>query len=73
MENMEAKMQGIKYYDLRLNHLISVYKNKGIDSLIIKDNRDKIERLVQGYKKFKSSLEYDKNLVGVVETFILGI
>jgi hypothetical protein len=70
MENIEQKMQGIGYYNLRLDYLISVYRNEGRESL--DNNKDKIKKLVDDYKNFESTEGYNPSLVGIVKALILN-
>jgi hypothetical protein len=70
MENIEKKMQGIGYYNLRLDYLISVYRNEGRESL--DNNKDKIKKLVDDYKNFEFTEGYNPSLVGIVKALILN-
>ena len=69
MENIEIKIQGIEYYDTRLNFLLSSYRSEGMESL--KPHLNIINTLIKDYKKFKFDPRYDQTLVEAVETWIL--
>jgi hypothetical protein len=68
-QNIEQKMQGIDYYNIRLDYLISIYRDEGRENL--DKNIDKIQRLVDNYQNFESDPKYNPVLGGIVKNFIL--
>jgi hypothetical protein len=69
MENIEATMQGIEYYQVRLEEIIRIFKDHETD--LLEKNKDKIIELIEGYKSFKGNPSYTPLLPSVVENFIL--
>ncbi len=66
-----AQPQDIKYYALRLEEILNIYRKEG--RKLIDQNLGKVKTLVNKYKSFKEDSRYDSSLVGAVETFALRI
>ena len=69
-ETYEKPVEGIEYYNLRLNEIKMIYLAEGRE--VLEKNKNKVKKLVEDYNQgFKGTEEYDSMLVESIEAFIL--
>ncbi len=62
-------MENLKYYQVRLNFVLSLCRSGQFD--LLQENESKIKRLLEGYRSFKDHPCYESGLINSVETFAI--